>query len=108
MIIPVILRRIGFNYAESTKLLQLSRKAASATAGLHGIWILEGEPALLKTAVKVDLGPVQKQVALLVHYDTYSVEFGDDVTGFVEGIGEVKRVLKTAASTAYDADADVL
>lgn len=99
----------GFrNRFSGTFFQKSSRETAAATAGFYGIWVLECETTLLQTAVKIDLGAVQKQVTLLVNHDADSVKFGKDVTGFIKRIGEVKGILETAASTAHDADADIL
>lgn len=82
-----------------------SGETAAATAGLDGIGILKGEAPLFEAVVKVELGPVEEKIALSVDGDLDSVMFGDEVVRRIEFVGKCKAVLKSAAPSAGDSDA---
>lgn len=86
----------------------LGGEAASATTGLHGVWILEREATARQIGVEVDFGAIEIQIALLVDNDTNAMMFFHQVVGFVIRVGEVERVLEATASATDDADSHVL
>ena len=88
-------------------MVALGGEAISATAGLDGVGVLEGEATFFETVVEVELGSIEEEIALLIDGDFDAVMFGDEVIGGIGGIDEGEAVLETAATTSGDSNAEV-
>ena len=78
----------------------LRLEGATATAGLHSVWIVEGKALFFKALIPIDLQTVQIQCALLVHNYSDTVLFVTAVFGIVEIFIECDRIAFSVRITA--------